>query len=77
MSSYEFITDLKIFGLEWHLSFNIWCHKDVFEIHPLALCFYPFLNYFHDKLNVLGEFFCSRLDRLDVSIGKSVVYIGQ
>lgn len=77
MTSDESIARFKIFGLKWHLLFDVWSDEDVFEIHPLSLGFNPFLNNFHDKLDIQRELFCITPDGFNVSVGKGVVYVGE
>lgn len=75
--SYKLIAYVKLLGLEWHLGLDIRGHEDIFEIHPLSLCLHPLLHDFHDELDILGEFFSTWLDGLDVAVGESVIDVSQ
>ncbi len=71
----ESIASIKITWLKGHLLLDIRSRKDILKIHPFFLGFNPSLNDFHDKLNLLGEFFSPASDRFYVSVGKRVVDI--
>ena len=48
---YELITGVKLFGLRWHLGFDVGSSEDILEIHPFPLGLDPLLNNLHDELN--------------------------
>ena len=75
MTSHKLVTNFEIFRLHRHLLFDIRSNKDVFEIHPFSLCFYPLFYDLHNHLNVLRIFLCPWFDCFDVSICQSVVYV--